>query len=93
MPTFLVDEFARKLFGVAPGAAIADVIEWARADAPPAGHVASGDTLAYWRERWSLTRASPSGRVASHAPPGGGEVVPDAAATRELIRRLAGGAS
>lgn len=91
LPTFLLDELASKLFGVSPTEALGDVIAWARADAPPAGYVAPGDTLGYWRERWSLTRASVPERRPGARSETTGRVVEGADATDALLARLTNG--
>lgn len=92
LQVFLVDEFASKLFGVPTSEAVADVIAWARSDAPPAGYVAPGDTLGYWRERWSLTRASPAARPpGARGEPSSGRVIDNAAATDALLARMTNG--
>jgi len=89
MPLGLVDAYARKLTSLKLDDAIADVIAWARADAPPADYVAPGDIFAHWRLRWDLTRASASSaRGGANA-----EVlrVPGAAATDVLLDELTSG--
>jgi hypothetical protein len=69
-PAVLVTRFASKLIGVAPDAAIADVLDWARNDRPPAG-VADGDDFKHWRDRWNATRVrktAPDAPKSSRAP-------------------------
>jgi hypothetical protein len=89
LPSMLVPVFAGKLFGVASDVAIADVIAWARSDAPPPGTVAAGDDFRHWRDRWNATRATPAPRPLADA--GGSASVPGVAATDALLDELTGG--
>jgi hypothetical protein len=90
MPLALVDTYARKLTALPIAAAVANVIAWARADAPPADYVASGDTYAHWRLRWDLTKASaPAARSVAREEPS--RVVPGAKATDALLDEMIGG--
>lgn len=87
LPAALVATFADKLIGVERNAAVADVIEWARNDAPPHGTVAKGDDFKFWRDRWDATRASPSPPPA----PTKASRVPGAAETDRMIEEMTRG--
>lgn len=86
LPAALVTTFADKLIGVEPNAAIANVIQWARDDAPPQGTIGNGDDFKFWRDRWDATRALKSPSAAKSTRP-----VPSASQTDALIAELTSG--
>jgi hypothetical protein len=91
MPLALVDTYARKLTALPADAAIANVIAWARGDAPPADYVASGDIYAHWRLRWDLTRATAPGSRAATRGEEQNRSVPGARETDALLDEMTGG--
>lgn len=92
MPLALVSRYAQKLHGWSEAAAVANVIAWARADAPPADYVAPSDIYAHWGIRWDLTRSTNATASRSRASSmSDGARVPGASDTDDILREITAG--
>jgi hypothetical protein len=86
LPTQMVSILAAKLIGLESGAAVEDVLAWARGDRLPDGAVAEGDDFKHWRSRWNATRASKPQQPQTTTS----ARIPDARETDRLIEEMGG---